>query len=397
MRQGPCVAKVAPFGAATEGLKVAADGLVVENTSTETRFVKCNVLAKTGKWYFEVTINASISGSVCVGWALPTLDSGHLKTNLGDDSLSWAYDIYRQRKCHSSDSTSSWYGDYFSNGDTLGCKVDLEQKKISFSKNGNELGVAFEAGDLNPTDGLFPAASIFRKAKLTFNFDKKKWKHPPKNDPDVQGLHAQVTEQEYASLVEIFNRFKNEGVNLSESGETGDVIKGQGFLNYGKEMGVEEDTDIGLMILAWKLNAEGQWEFKREEFVDGWVGYGCSSLAQMKKRLDVWRQELKDKREEFKKFYFFVFDYLKEDKRTIILTEEALTVWQMLGLDKSWPLWDKWAKYIVKEVKAVSRDNWRQYIDFIKAHPEGVDNYDPNASWPVLMDGFVDYINENQD
>jgi len=385
-----------PFGAATEGLKIASDGLVVENTGNEPRYVRCNVLAKSGKWYYEAVVNASMSGSVCVGWSLPTLETGNLKTNLGDDSSSWAYDIYRQRKCHS-EAANSWYGDYFSNGDVVGCKVDLDAKKINFYKNGNDLGVAFEAGTLNPTEGLFPTASLYKKAKLTFNFDKKKWKHTPKNDPDINGLHAQVSDREYSSLVELFNRFKNEGVNLSESGETGDVIKGQGFLNYGKELGVEEDTDIGLMILAWKLNAFGQWEFTRDQFVDGWVGYGCSSLVAMRKKLDEFRNELKTKPEEFKKFYFFVFDYLKEDKRTIILTEEALTVWQMLGLDKKWPLWDKWSVYVTKETKAVSRDNWRQFIDFLKAHPEKLENYDANASWPVLMDGFVDYMNENQD
>jgi len=61
---------------------------------------------------------------------------------------------------------------------------------------------------------------------------------------------------------------------LSESGETGDVIKGQGLLEYGQQLGVTEDTDPGLLLLLYKLGAEAHWEVEREEFVSGWTTYG---------------------------------------------------------------------------------------------------------------------------
>ncbi len=61
---------------------------------------------------------------------------------------------------------------------------------------------------------------------------------------------------------------------MSESGETGDVIKGQGILEYGQALGVVEDTDPGLLIVLWKLGAKAQWEVSREEFVGGWTAVG---------------------------------------------------------------------------------------------------------------------------
>jgi len=194
----------------------------------------------------------------------------------------------------------------------------------------------------------------------------------------------------------VFNKYKDASVNLNDSSDgTSDVIKEQGFLKYGKELGVEDDNDMGLMIVSWKIGAEGQWEFKREEFIEGWVGYGCSGEKEMRKRLDEWRAEIQKSDTEFKKFYYFVFDYLKEDKRTTILTEEAVTVWGMLGIDKKWGLWNKWNEFVTKDTKVISRDNWRQFVDFMKAHPDKVDDYDANASWPTLMDSFVEYVGEH--
>lgn len=45
-----------------------------------------------------------------------------------------------------------------------------------------------------------------------------------------------------------------------------------------QDLGVVEDTDPGLMLLAFKLGAEAQWEFSREEFINGWTAFGCVLL-----------------------------------------------------------------------------------------------------------------------
>jgi hypothetical protein len=42
-------------------------------------------------------------------------------------------------------------------------------------------------------------------------------------------------------------------VKLSASGETGDVIKGQGTVQYYKDLGIDGDDDMCPLVLAWKL------------------------------------------------------------------------------------------------------------------------------------------------
>jgi len=63
------------------------------------------------------------------------------------------------------------------------------------------------------------------------------------------------------------------GLRLSSSGEAEDLIKGNGVLEYAKDLGIVEDTDPGLMIVSWKLNVghEKAWEFTRKEWLDGWA------------------------------------------------------------------------------------------------------------------------------
>lgn len=128
----------------------------------------------------------------------------------------------------------------------------------------------------------------------------------------------------------------------------------------GQELGVTEDTDPGLMLLAFKLDAHGQWEFTRQEFINGWsscgyifylffvlffvtccravnqllvvqstpswfimmiiILYRCFTIEEMKKKLAEWRGEIKTDRKAFRAFYFFVFDYLKEQNKVILST-----------------------------------------------------------------------------
>lgn len=66
------------------------------------------------------------------------------------------------------------------------------------------------------------------------------------------------------------------GIALSESGETDDVIKGQGFLEYAADLDIVEDSDPGMLVISWKLNVNHEkcWEFSREEFIGGWSIHG---------------------------------------------------------------------------------------------------------------------------
>jgi len=382
-RQGPPAAKVEKLEKNMR-INVTGDGLVVNNPGNNFDSVKGNVKLRSGKWYYEARLDSY--GMVQIGWCTsefkPNTSAG---TGVGGDQFSWAYDGSRQQKWHGG---SEYYGQYWSNGDIIGCAVDLDNKKMNFFRNGSDMGVAYE--NFNSGDGLYPAASFSNGQSMTFNFGKSNFRYPHSN-AEFKMLHCFLSEEELANLTKLFNQYKAVGVSLSESGETGDHIKGQGLLEYGQQLGVTEDTDPGLLLLLWKLAAEAHWEIGREEFVGGWTSSGAGTLPKMKEKMVEWRNEIKN-HENFRRFYFWIFDYLKQPGKTILLLEEVTTVWAMLGLDKQWNLWPKFHEYLeVAKVKSISKDTWRQFIDFMKVHPNSLDNYDEGGSWPVLIDEFVEW------
>jgi hypothetical protein len=52
-------------------------------------------------------------------------------------------------------------------------------------------------------------------------------------------------------------------------------VKGQGLLQYGQDLGITDDKDPMLMVIAWKLNVNhGKvWEYTRDEWM-GWAIHG---------------------------------------------------------------------------------------------------------------------------
>lgn len=130
-------------------------------------------------------------------------------TGLGHDAESWAYDGSYQVAWHGSSrfsfsilfefspsvlvkafllailleletdvfllcSNNTRYGEYWNNGDIIGCVLDLEAKQMSFYRNGKDLGTAFTGFSIG--DGLYPAASLQYGQKLSFNFGKEPFK-----------------------------------------------------------------------------------------------------------------------------------------------------------------------------------------------------------------------------
>jgi len=105
-------------------------------------------------------------------------------------------------------------------------------------------------------------------------------------------------------------------------------------MDYSAALGVTDDNDPALLIISWKLGVNNGkcWEFTRDEFVNGWAIVGCSKLSEMTKKIEQWKKEIESPAK-FKLFYYYCFDYLKEERK-ILGMEEAVTVWGMLGMEK---------------------------------------------------------------
>ncbi|XP_065200353.1 ryanodine receptor [Planococcus citri] len=128
-----------------------------------------NYAVTTGKWYFEFEVLTP--GPMRVGWARVECEPGY---QLGNDENSWAFDGFNEEKVYLG--TAESFGRQWQVGDVVGVFLDLLDRTISFSLNGEVLMDAL-GGETSFSDvqgeGFVPAFTlgIGQKAKLTFGQD----------------------------------------------------------------------------------------------------------------------------------------------------------------------------------------------------------------------------------
>ncbi|KAL8451881.1 hypothetical protein Emed_001761 [Eimeria media] len=136
-----------------------------------------------GKYYFEVQVapnppavimhdTPTNTQHVCrVGVSQP-LTSLHL----GESEESWGFGGTGKK---STSRRFSDYGQSFSGGDVIGVIIDFDALTLSFTKNGNFLGTAFELPQRVRETGLFPHIYV-KNFDFQMNFkEKTKWFSPP--------------------------------------------------------------------------------------------------------------------------------------------------------------------------------------------------------------------------
>ncbi|KAL7489479.1 hypothetical protein ACHAW6_015106 [Cyclotella cf. meneghiniana] len=126
------------------------------------------VLLTSGKWYYEAEVLTA--GCLQIGWADSSF-AGHCQADrgdgCGDGPSSWAFDGWRRYRWHS---TATEWGCRWSEGDIVGCLVDMDEMTISFTLNGKGeeigMGVAFSEEGFRPCSGVYCCVSFNSREKL---------------------------------------------------------------------------------------------------------------------------------------------------------------------------------------------------------------------------------------
>ncbi|CAF4506903.1 unnamed protein product, partial [Rotaria sp. Silwood2] len=122
-----------------------------------------------GKWYYEVELLTS--GRMLIGWGHASNLSAFY--SLGTDSYGYSFDGLNARRFHHN--TYDRFGKQWTKNDVVGCMIDLHDKTISFSLNGELMldnygnETAFDGLDIDEI-GFVPAITSFSGQKARFNF-----------------------------------------------------------------------------------------------------------------------------------------------------------------------------------------------------------------------------------
>lgn len=135
-------------------------------------------------YYWEIRL---VTGGLCqVGWATgkfaPQSETGD---GVGDDAHSYSFDGSRMIALHKSESVA--YGQGWNAGDVLGCLWNRSHGTLSFSHNGQDLGVAYTIG---PGMIVFPAASCNPDEIVELHMQQNEMAHAPTNATVVGDILA---------------------------------------------------------------------------------------------------------------------------------------------------------------------------------------------------------------
>ncbi|KAJ6958296.1 DCN1-like protein 4 [Populus alba x Populus x berolinensis] len=158
-----------------------------------------------------------------------------------------------------------------------------------------------------------------------------------------------------------------------------------------------EHTDVRILMFAWKLKAQRQGYFTRDEWRSGMKALKVDSLSKLKKGLPELEKEVNTP-ENFQDFYSYAFRYcLTEEKQKTVDIESVCELLNLVLGSQFQSKVDLLIEYlkIQSDYKAINLDQWMGFLRFCKeiSFPD-LENYDADLAWPLILDNFVDWMKE---
>nr|GMD10561.1 DCN1-like protein 4 [Ipomoea batatas] len=160
-----------------------------------------------------------------------------------------------------------------------------------------------------------------------------------------------------------------------------------------------DHTDVRILMLAWKMQAEKQGYFTLEEWRKALKALRADTIQKIKKALPELEKEVR-RPSNFVDFYAYSFRYcLTEEKQKSIDIESICVLLDLVLGPYFCPQVDAFIQYLQtqSEYKVINMDQWMGFYRFCNeiSFPD-FSNYDPELAWPLVLDNFVDWMRANQ-
>ncbi|OWM69583.1 hypothetical protein CDL15_Pgr014044 [Punica granatum] len=160
-----------------------------------------------------------------------------------------------------------------------------------------------------------------------------------------------------------------------------------------------DHTDVRILILAWKMQAERQGYFTLDEWRRGLKGLRADTVSKLKKALPDLEREVR-RPSNFAEFYAYAFRYcLTEEKQKSIDIESICELLDLVLGSQFRAQVDYLIEYlkIQNDYKVINMDQWMGFLRFCNeiSFPD-FSNYDPQLAWPLILDNFVEWMRAKQ-
>ncbi|EYU21716.1 hypothetical protein ABFS82_09G086400 [Erythranthe guttata] len=176
------------------------------------------------------------------------------------------------------------------------------------------------------------------------------------------------------------------------------VIQPQGIDTLCSDLGIHH-TDVRILMLAWKMQAEKQGYFTLDEWRRALTALRADTIIKLKAALPELEREVR-RSSNRANFYSYAFKYnLTEEKQKFIDTETVCALLNLVLRSEFLPQVDALIHYlkIQTDYRVINMDQWMGFYRFCNEinFPE-LDNYDSDQAWPLIVDDFVDWIRSHR-
>mmetsp|Transcript_21209 Transcript_21209/g.59043 ORF Transcript_21209/g.59043 Transcript_21209/m.59043 type:complete len:218 (-) Transcript_21209:325-978(-) len=173
----------------------------------------------------------------------------------------------------------------------------------------------------------------------------------------------------------------------------------EGICKLCEKLDLDPVDDIRVLVLLWKLGSEEKpGQITSQEWEDGCEKLRTDSIEKFKEVLPSLDPGFMD-RAEFKDFYKFCFQFNRQGTHRT-LDKSMVTALLEMALKDRIPSerLETFCKFleVQKSYTLITLDQWTSFLDFCY-ECEDLSTYDESTSaWPVLLDEYVDYMEEQQ-
>eukprot|EP00056_Hartaetosiga_gracilis_P020166 m.17917 g.17917 ORF g.17917 m.17917 type:complete len:232 (+) comp8214_c0_seq1:69-764(+) len=180
---------------------------------------------------------------------------------------------------------------------------------------------------------------------------------------------------------------------LSDGGNSFGV---DGVMKFCEDVNVPPEDEV-LLLFSFYCGCDQMGRFTRDEFCKGMGTINCSNPTTFKHYIPTLRQTLDDKAV-LKEVHRFAYEFAKSAMTTSQKSLDKATAISMLTIHmrKRWPLFKQFISFFKQktDAKIMTKDQWCSLFDFAMVIGDNMTGYSDEDAWPVLLDEFVEWYQE---